>query len=359
MAKASLEKGHEVTLINRGNRPYRVLSNAFYLKADIYDIKAIKSLLEGKLFDIIIDPLVYDGSTLNRNLATFSSYCKKYVIISSCCAFGCSADNEAIDETCDMKPESKYGIGKKECEDILKSYGIIYTIIRPYITYGDIRLPIPFSCRENPYTVINRIREEKPLVCFEYTFHSTFHNLMYIDDFSNIAISALESSSSDNNDFNICSRHFYTWEETYASLYQCLNKEKHVYQISREYFKRFDSHLYEDMLYDKDHYGAVYCGEKVRNITGINSDEVPLLDGIRMSITYLDSHMQRLPLETAYDIQTDALLLFAVKEKDAFLKDYIKSMTVQYKVWLCLIWIWAPLKKLLKKTKAILKTMPH
>lgn len=237
IAKEALDCGHDVTVINRGSRPYRELKGIKYIKADINDTDSCLEKLNGKHYDIVVDPLGFDKGSLARNISIFGQYCKKYVFISSCCAFGCSDSDDAIDENYKMNPESKYGKKKKECEEFLisQSFGFNYTIIRPYITYGDIRIPIPYACRINPYTVIERIRNNKPLVCFDFLGeNNSLHNLMEVKDFSRIVVSIICSSDSNNNDYNVCGKRTYSWDEAYTTLYECLKEQKHVYFINKK-----------------------------------------------------------------------------------------------------------------------------
>lgn len=360
LAKEAISKGHSVTVINRGSRKNRIISGTEVINADINDEAKMKELLKGRTFDAVVDPLVFNVDDLKNHIHIFGTHCQKYVFISSCCAFGCSDENKAIDESSPMNPDSQYGKGKLACESYLKmnQFDFDYTIIRPYITYGDIRIPIPFACRRNPYTVIERIKENKPLVCFRYSGENrTCHNLMDISDFSKIGISVIESDSSVNNDYNVCSRKIYDWEEAYGLLYKKLGKEQHVYEIDKDYFRRIDNHLYEDVIYDKGHAGAVYSGEKALHCMKNPFQEISLEQGISNLVDYLEENCRQEPAEELFNIRTDMLLLLAVKKKDKFLKDYLHGFSFEYKLKLVLLWKLIPCRNFLSTVKRRVKSL--
>lgn len=334
----ALNRGHHVTIINRGNRKYRCPEGAELVTADITKTEETKEKLNNCFFDIIIDPLVYDLNSLKRDIELFRDHCRKYVYISSCCAFG--TGKGIIDESHEMKPVSKYGKNKLLCENYLRnnSFPFKYTIIRPYITYGDIRIPIPFACRQNPYTIIERVKKGQPLVCFNYTTHKTFHNLMDIRDFSRITVSLLEKPVSDNNDYNICSKNTYTWEEAYRCLYDCINQEPHIYQINRKHFKYLDYHLYEDIIFDKDQDGTIYSGEKALDQSGEQREEYPLAEGMQNLVGYMENNLAGVDIQKKYNYNTDMLLVNTVRKKDKYLKEYLQTMGLRYQIKLRLSW---------------------
>lgn len=358
LAREAVFKGHNVTVINRGSRKNRNIDGVGVINTDINDIDKMKDALDSKMFDIIIDPLVFNVNGLEKHIQTFGSHCKRYVFISSCCAFGCSDGKEPIDESFPMKPESEYGKGKLACESYLKAnqFDFDYTIIRPYITYGDIRIPIPFACRKNPYTVINRIKADKPLVCFRFTGNDkTTHNLMDVGDFSKVGISVLESDASANNEYNICSRNVYDWKDAYRLLYKKLGKDQHIYEVEKNLFKRIDNHLYEDIVYDKAHIGAIYSGYKALDCMKVPFQEISLEDGISRLVDYQEENLKKEPIEEQYNIRTDMLLMFGIKNKDGFLKDYFRRLGMGYKLKLSVIWLLLPCRNAYNTTKRIVK----
>ncbi len=331
IAEEELRRGHSVTVVNRGSRNYRIPVGVKVIHADINDENMMTRIIEQNDYDVVVDPLVTEVGQLQRHLSLFDGRCGKYVFISSCCAFGGNSET-SITESHPMSPQSKYGINKLACENYLRKHKLHsnYLIIRPYITYGDIRIPIPFACRSNPYTVIDRIEKEKPMICFDIINHRTFHNLMDIRDFSRITVS-LMSQNYINTSYNVCGEEIYTWTQAYDCLYEAVGKPMHLYYVDRDLYKYIDQHLYEDIIYDKDCDGTIYSGEKAKNDADDSDKQISLQKGISDLVVYLRKNCSHLPLEESFNYRTDLLLVNGVEEPDSYLRGYLESLDERYR----------------------------
>lgn len=343
LAQEAVKQGHHVSIVNRGSRDYRIPDGVKVIHADLNEHSTMVSIAEEGLYDVVVDPLVMDVNQLKNHLDIFDGRCGTYVFISSCCAFG-GHSNSAISENHSMHPESKYGINKLSCEKYLKSHPMKshYLIIRPYITYGDIRIPIPFACRRNPYTVIDRIEKNKPLVCFDIKNHRTVHNLMDVRDFSRIVVGLLNHGVKDT-DYNVCGDNVYSWDTAYTYLYEETGKQQHLYYVDRSVLRFIDNHLYEDVIYDKDCEGTVYSGQKAKDESGDATAQIVLKDGIHDLVHYLKDNCANLPLEEEFNYRNDLLLVNAVNDPDDFLINYIHGLNDEY------------LKKLKKDWKGLIR----
>ncbi len=354
IAFESVRRGYHTTVLNRGNNNERIPQGASVLRGDVNDADLMHSLLGDKVYDVIVDPLTYNVEQLKQRCALFKTHCKLYLFISSAAAIG--NHKGIIDENTEKTPEWDYGVDKLRCEEYLKSAagdGFSYLIIRPSITYGDIRIPIPVACRKNPWTVLDRIRKDKPLVCFDYKGkNSTLHNLMNIRDFSQYVVGLFDKDEARNNDYIVCSDNTYSWEDTYGSLYKALGKEEHVYEVNRDVFKFMNPSLYKDIVYDKDSDGAVFSNAKVKTDSNTLVHECSLRDGIESIVEYLEKHYASKALEEDYNEMTDAVLLCGVRNPDPFLRAYLNDLDRQYKLKLKTMW---QKKKLKNAVKAVLK----
>ncbi len=351
LAAEALRKGYSVTVLNRGNNNARVPKGADVIHGDINDIVTMEGILENRMFDVIVDPLTYNLEQLKVRIGLFEIHCRRYVFISSTAVFG--KGEKTMDECSPKNPVWDYGVKKLQCERFLAEgkFSFDYVIIRPSITYGDIRIPVPVACRKNPWTLIDRIEKNKPLVCFEYTdAHKTTHNLMNIRDFSVYAVSLFDKTEAGNNDYIICSDQLYTWEDTYKALYMALGKVEHVYEVDRSVFKFMNPILYDDIIYDKGSHGVNFSNGKVKKVTCISIDEVPLEEGLRSLVEYLGDNYRDRPLENEFNLMTDAILLCGVKKRDQFLEDYLNGLSQAYRKKLKDSWRKRKLKSALKDT---------
>lgn len=330
IADAAVEANHNVTIANRGTASFRNPKGCEVITADINNIPDFEKRFGDTNYDVIVDPLTMNLAQLKTRIAFFSRHCKKYVFISSVCAIG---DGEGlVNEDSPKHPEWSYGVAKLECEEYLKNnpYGLEYTILRPSITYGDIRIPIPVACRRNPYTVLDRIIRDKPLVCFHLSEeYNRMHKLMDVSDFGKYVVALFEKSVSSNNDYIICSDQAYSWDEAYDCLYAKMGKKKNLYQVDLDVFRMIEPSLYDDLLYDKAASNVLYSKEKCKRDSGLVLREIPLNQGICSLVDYLTMCYQNLPLEEEYNLMTDYVLLHYAR-RDENLEEYLSSLSESY-----------------------------
>lgn len=330
IADAAMEANHNVTIVNRGTASFRNPKGCEIITGNINNIPDLEDRLAGAVYDMIVDPLTMNLEQLKARMAFFSRHCKKYVFISSVCAIG---DGEGlVDENSPKHPGWSYGVAKLECEEYLKKnpYGLEYTILRPSITYGDIRIPIPVACRRNPYTVLDRILCDKPLVCFPLSDASNKrHKLMDVSDLGKYAVALLEKPVSANNDYIICSDQAYSWDEAYDCLYAKMGKKKNLYPVDLDAFRMIDPARYDDLIYDKAAENVLYSQEKCKRDSGLVLQEIPLDQGISSLVDYLTQFYRNLPMEEEYNLMTDYLLLHCA-HRDENLEQYLSSLSESY-----------------------------
>lgn len=137
------EDKYEITLFNRGVTGANLFPNTKQLKGD-RETDDIEQIAQTH-WDYIIDASCFYPSALQSVLSNINKP-KKYVFISTCSVY--QSDNleilktenapvlsctkeQAVDRT-----DATYGNRKIACEELLKQYGINYTILRPALVYG-------------------------------------------------------------------------------------------------------------------------------------------------------------------------------------------------------------------------------
>lgn len=237
VVKACLDKGYEVAMINRGNRPHLIPECVYLIKADKDNLDAIAEQIGDNRFDAVVDFLCYNNKELEKSIRFYSKYAPQYVFISSCAVFDGRKSN-IIDENSPMGDERwSYSISKMKAEALLKQLAenmdVKYTIVRPNVTYGDTRIPYGIT---PPYgkhgTIIQRILHGKPIIRWEKG--ETFSNMMRVEDFSKAFVELLGNPLAYNNDFNICSGNNYTFNDVLEILERKLGKEIVVFDVTGE-----------------------------------------------------------------------------------------------------------------------------
>jgi nucleoside-diphosphate-sugar epimerase len=136
-AALALERGFEVTLLNRGMTSKRPLpSGARVLHADVRDVDAVRSALGDERFDVVANFIAFTPEHVQADLELFSGRVGQYVFISSASAYQTPPLRLPIVESTPLRnPIWPYSMAKIACEDLLvRAYrddGFPVTIVRP------------------------------------------------------------------------------------------------------------------------------------------------------------------------------------------------------------------------------------
>lgn len=325
ITKEALSKGYEVHILNRGTKNFRCEEGAKLIVADIYDEEKMNGILSDQSFDVVVDSISYVPSQLEYKIKLFEGHCKQYIFISSCAVF--SESDKPVHEGDEKNNKWSYGINKRDCEKLLTEghNSFKYTIVRPGITFGEIRVPYPVTSRVNAYDFIRRVLDGKPIVGFEDK--GVKIQLMQVVDFSKLFVSLFGNYKAYDNDFNIASHNRYSWDDVIKIVERKVGKKAHVYKIPVSSFARVSQSLCDDLTYNKGA-STFYSRDKIDEILKI--EETPLESGINNTIDYLETNYKDRPSDESFEIMTDYLLMHCVSRKDEYLKKYIKTLDKSY-----------------------------
>lgn len=146
LGKAFVERAyeeHELTLINRGNRPLAIEGIMSFV-GDRHDVATLQQL-EGA-YDVIVDFCAYEKGDIRLLSECLKGRFKQYVFISTCDVYRKGTDEvltekSLLEERVFPGPEGAYISGKvaleKELKECAREYGFEYTSIRPAFIYGE------------------------------------------------------------------------------------------------------------------------------------------------------------------------------------------------------------------------------
>ncbi len=150
-----LQQGHTVYLLNRGNRNSITHQNIKYIIGDANDYTSMQQALSDYIFDVIIDFIIFTPAQMTARMRIYEGKCKQFIFISSATAY--KLTDGIYYESSDLGNDKwKYSRDKRECEEYLsdniKKHSYQYTIIRPYITYDNRRIPFPVITKKLLYS---------------------------------------------------------------------------------------------------------------------------------------------------------------------------------------------------------------
>lgn len=193
-------------------------SNIHYLLGNARDPLFIDKVLTEREWDSIVDFMVYGTEEFKNRLSVLLKSTKQYVFLSSARVYFNSESllNEQsprlLEKTTDKKylNTDEYALYKAREENLLFESGYKnYTILRPYITFAENRLPLGVWEKE---TWLRRLLENKPIV-LPRTFLNKSTSLAYGRDVSNFISRIVGNTSTAGQILNIVDNRSYLWSE--------------------------------------------------------------------------------------------------------------------------------------------------
>lgn len=300
-----LNEDNDVYLLNRGrhqaiqdNRVHRIIAD--FRNESVNELR--KKICAEK-YDVVVDFLTFIPEHLEKSLDVVDGLFEQYVFISSATAYVKMNDDEVITEKSEIGNKNwDYAYNKSLCEKELRKKDINYTIIRPYVTYGETRIPFPIIPNAQ-FTLLERIREEKPVVLFEDG--KAICTLTSTKDFAEVLYRLLLNPKAYKEDFHITSPYRQTWMDVYVELCRILNKSPQAISASlkdiEKYFPEYKSILIGDkgtnMLFDNT---------KVMNaIDNTYVFQINLQRGLKESVDYYLSNKSMQLIDHKFDGECD------------------------------------------------------
>lgn len=225
--RQALEKGHDLTVFNRGNRPLGI-EGVRKIQGDRTKGSDLKKI-EGT-FDATLDLCAYEKGDIDLVKDVLSDRTGRYVFISTVDVYkrgeGKRLDESAELETRDFGGEAgAYILGKAALEREISKYGN-YSVLRPSVIYG----PGNYAPRENIYfkwiESAGQILEPSP--------SDGFFQAVYVGDVAEAALRACSDVKYLNRAFNVTDGKHITYEEFTGILKKACDKSFEVIKITPE-----------------------------------------------------------------------------------------------------------------------------
>lgn len=129
-----------------------------YLKGNAHEEQFLRAILKERIWDAIVDFMVYNTEEFRQRANLLLQSTNQYVFLSSARVYADSAtpiteDSPRLLDVCtdqDYLSTDEYALTKARQEDILRQSGMRnWTIIRPYVTFSEIRLQLSPAEKES------------------------------------------------------------------------------------------------------------------------------------------------------------------------------------------------------------------
>jgi len=304
VTKQCIESGIEVYMINRGRR--KTPEKVHVIIGDINTIPVEK--LGAMKFDAVVDFLAYTPKQLRKHLELFRDRCEHYVLISSATVYSNAKSRALITED---KPATNmawsYSRNKIESEAVLKeSYSIAakyYTIVRPYITYGDTRIPYPFIAKTKQWTLVDSLINDEIIPVWD----SSLHTLTHTEDFARALVGLFNNEKAENQTFHITSDERITWHQALISIGKAIGKTPNTIRISPEEIEKTFPTLKDELTCDKARM-RVFDNSKVKNAVPGWECRIGFEEGIKRTIQYYQNAPELRGINIAWRKKTNEML---------------------------------------------------
>lgn len=318
VCRLSVERGYEVYTVNRGLRKGFLNPNATNLVADVLntDVTDLKKMINVDRFDVVVDFVSRDIKQLKRTLEVVGNNCGQFFFISSASCYKNIEGNHPYREEDDIHNDLwDYCVKKAECEDYLVQgkWPFQYTIVRPYVTYGQSRIPFQIAPLKY-YSVIYRIKNNKPILMAKSDAVCTLTN---VRDFAVGVVGLMNNPMAFGEAYHITSDFTYTWGDVKRIVEQAVGVEAEVVEVSADQLKTirnlgFDA---DELIGDKTR-DMVFDNQKLKKAVPEYNPSVAFEDGIKESIQFF-SQSQNQIVDYLWDGRVDRIL--SIVRRDGYI----------------------------------------
>ena len=307
------ESGHNLWLLNRGNRRNEVPSGVTQVIADIDDTAEVLRQIGDEQFDAVCEFIGFVPEQVQRDIRLFSGRTRQYVYISSASAYNKPAANHVITEgTTLANPHWEYSRNKIACEELLmKAYrddAFPVTIVRPSHTYCERSVPVSVHGPKGSWQVLKRMLDGKPVII--QGDGSSLWTLTWNEDFARGFIGLLGNPKAIGEAFQIMSDEQLSWTQVYQCVANALGVELKPYYVSSAFLAKAAPSEYDfegNLLGDKSVTVVFDCTKLKRAVPGFKA-VVRFDEGVRRCVAYLKAHPELQQEDPDFDAWCDRVI---------------------------------------------------
>lgn len=284
------ERGYNVTLLNRGESSRSVPDQVNCLQGDIRRPENVRSVLDGKTFDVVVNWVAFHPGHIETDLELFQGKTGQYVFISSASAYQTPPAHLPITESTPLdNPFWDYSQKKIACEERLiqanREENFPVTIVRPSHTYDQTLLPC-----HGQYTTVDRMRRGKPVIV--HGDGTSLWTLTHHRDFARGFVGLLGNPHALGDVFQITSDEWLTWNQIYSLIGQAAGAEPELVPIPSRFIAAFDSEWGSGLLGDKAH-SMIFDNTKIKRMVPDYQAVIPFHRGVQEILNWFDADPAR------------------------------------------------------------------
>jgi nucleoside-diphosphate-sugar epimerase len=301
------ERGHAILVLTRGQSP--VPSEYIPIRADRKDTAALRTALQGRQPEVVINFVGYELKDVQDDFSLFSGGVGQYIFISSATVYSKPPKRLPITEEAPLgNAWWEYAQKKLACEQWLldqqRTSGFPVTIVRPSHTYS--KRWVPNAVSSASYTFARRLEQNKPV--FVPDQGENQWTLTAATDFAIGLEGLVGNEKAFGEAFHITSDEVLTWNQIYAEIAAALGKKSPtIEKIPTDFICQLAPQLTGNLKGDKAHPG-VFDNSKIKRFNPKFQCRKPFSHGIRESIEWLQAHPEQQKLNPEVDATFEQVL---------------------------------------------------
>ncbi len=291
--RLALERGFDVTLLNRGRSECNVPPGVKRIHGDIRDSRSAAEALKGHTFDAVVDWVAFEPRHVAGDIELFSGIAGQYVFISSATVYAKPPVHYLISESTPTgNPFWQYARDKIACEERLRrehdATHFPATIVRPSYTYGETWIPCVVAGHE--YTLVDRMRKGRKVIV--HGDGQSLWTMTHNSDFAKGLIGLLGNRQAIGETFHITSDEVLTWDQIFLAIGAAAGVVPELVHIPSDFIDAVDPVTGAGLLGDKS-YSAVFDNSKIKRFVPGYAATVSFAEGIRRSVAWFDADDRR------------------------------------------------------------------
>jgi nucleoside-diphosphate-sugar epimerase len=308
--RLAVDRGVDLTLLNRGRRAADLALGVKTLTADIDDFDSTAQALHPEAFDVVVDWIAFTPAHIERDLKLFRGRVRQYIFISSSSAYQKPPTDYLITESTPLaNPYWDYSRGKIACEErLMQAYredGFPVTIVRPSLTYGDTQIALAVNSWAKSYTVVDRMRCGKKVIV--PGDGSSLWVITHASDFAKGLIGLLGHGQAIGHAFHITSDEVMSWEQFYRMVGAAAGVEPRLVHIPSDFIGACLPEKLGGLIGDKA-VSVVFDNSKIKRFVPGYCATMPFAQGIRRTLAWFDADPARKQIDNDANAVWDKLI---------------------------------------------------
>ncbi|MFW6238420.1 MAG: SDR family oxidoreductase [Halanaerobiales bacterium] len=310
VSRLVVEKGIDLYLFNRGNRPEFIPGDAHLIKGNIRDREEAERLLQGHSFDVVVNWIAFTPEHIRTDLELFRGKTDQYIFISSASAYQKPQTDYLITESTPLSnPHWQYSRNKIACEKLLKEEyrenSFPMTIVRPSHTYGKTSIPAALNSSAHPWSLVDRMRRGKKVIV--HGDGTSLWMLTHNTDFARAFEGLLGNSKAIGHAFHITSDEVLNWNQITRAIGRAAGVEPEIVHISSDFITEFSPESEGTLIGDKA-VSCVFDNSKIKYFVPGYEAVVPFEKGIGESIEWFNADPERRSIDEDWNQLMDKII---------------------------------------------------